>query len=1019
MLVAAVTLLLAAALFVGAAGADAGVTGGVVYAETATSIQDASSNNSGDPAAEITYWHQVTAAQDEAGGTEHDYKLIEKTAEVAANDDNNANTPKVYSDVIVHTPAGLGCVAGELMKTDGVFKDSPGLTVTFDKPSYDMAAHYWLPLSTHKITVTADQEGKGTATAGAKIPAMNGITFKGDSNAVIENLHIVNTLLFSGSEDTGSNNNYASGFIGYLYTVNAVSFENLTFKNADVSPDFTYGLDPTQYDPKGYNHIGAVIGYAGYTPVTFKNVTVADSKINGSSKVGAFIGYAPDGSVIKFETACKVNGNTTVTGFDGVGKLIGVADTRDPVIGADTEIGPNVEANIAIWPEASESYLDREVLGYIGTDGNVHELWMQKGDDTWVLNPKQVPAADAVVDVIKGDDYDKTEEVFTKAKIRAAKADLYTMMGNYGAKQISIYGKSVSAPVQSAPVDYVAEINGKKYPTLKAAIEAVQDGTATTIIKMIADHTIIGNAGVEIPAGKNIILDLNGHTVKNAVNEDKASQVITNKGTLTIEDSTDTKEDGTGTGLLTNAVLEGTHPGEWWSTPQYNYATNVLTNAGTLTIESGKFVETATSSICYVIDNNSSGSDAVATINGGLLSKETSTAIRMFCNSTTKENKLTVNGGKVTAGKAAVWIQLPGNSKQEKKAELKITGGELVATDSDGYGFYDYSFGDVFTNVKYEITGGKISGGSYALYSGEVDEKAPQISGGAAEFTISGGEFLGEVHSEGTISITGGIFDPKPDEKYIAEGYKWDPATKEVVKNVPTKEQKEVDPDKKKADIKPGSPVKGEPEETIISEISEGTDGTPVAKIAYAPSAAKIEDVMPTKVSRTVAAVYLVPIDSSNNPITTLKSEATLAIKVDVSELSPEQIKNLAVYHGNTDGTWNELTIIKKSDKVENKITITVKTKNFSPFAVVVKTPSSAPSKSSSSSQGSSVWPTNDTPVEPKVTPTPTPTPRAAETPSVKPIENPSDVPAKTPAPFLGILAGLGAAAVVFGLRRK
>ena len=51
--------------------------------------------------------------------------------------------------------------------------------------------------------------------------------------------------------------------------------------------------------------------------------------------------------------------------------------------------------------------------------------------------------------------------------------------------------------------------------------------------------------------------------------------------------------------------------------------------------------------------------------------------------------------------------------------------------------------------------------------------------------------------------------------------------------------------------------------------------------------------------------------------------------------------------------------------------------------------------------------------------PAPGETPGAVETPGVKPIEGPSGSSAKTPAPFLGILAGLGAAAVVFGLRRK
>ena len=82
-------------------------------------------------------------------------------------------------------------------------------------------------------------------------------------------------------------------------------------------------------------------------------------------------------------------------------------------------------------------------------------------------------------------------------------------------------------------------------------------------------------------------------------------------------------------------------------------------------------------------------------------------------------------------------------------------------------------------------------------------------------------------------------------------------------------------------------------------------------------------------------------------------------------------------------------------------------------YEVLIKT------SSGGSSGGSSMWLT-ETQV-PTLTPTPTPTPTVTPTPgqgepSVKTL--PSETPA-TPVPFMGILAGLGCAAVVFGLRRK
>lgn len=286
----------------------------------------------------------------------------------------------------------------------------------------------------------------------------------------------------------------------------------------------------------------------------------------------------------------------------------------------------------------------------------------------------------------------------------------------------------------------VAKIDNTEYATLAAAIAAVPtDGNEVTIV-MIGDETIIGNAGVTIAANQSVVLDLNGHTIKNAVNKNEGSQVITNNGTLTIKDSTDINNDGSGAGLILNAVEEGTQAGEWWSTPQYNYATNVITNKGTLIIESGELYETAAGSICYAIDNNSSASDAIAIVKGGYIHKDSGTAVRMFCNSTTKNNKLDVSGGNISAGYAGVWIQLPGNSAEKKKCELNVTGGTLKGE----YAFYDYSYGDLFDEVKYNISGG--------VFDGEIFSYGANID-------ISGGMFKKDIFAYDGDNIATGIIN--------------------------------------------------------------------------------------------------------------------------------------------------------------------------------------------------------------------------------------------------------------------
>ena len=106
-----------------------------------------------------------------------------------------------------------------------------------------------------------------------------------------------------------------------------------------------------------------------------------------------------------------------------------------------------------------------------------------------------------------------------------------------------------------------------------------------------------------------------------------------------------------------------------------------------------------------------------------------------------------------------------------------------------------------------------------------------------------------------------------------------------------------------------------------------------------------------------------------------------------------------------------------KSDQVEigpGLLTFTMPGEDVDIYPVFEYIPSPVPSHSSES-QGSSSWATAAPTQTPTATPTPTPT---SDVPTVKPTaeQTPSGA---TPAPVVGILAGLGAAAVLFGLRRK
>lgn len=102
-----------------------------------------------------------------------------------------------------------------------------------------------------------------------------------------------------------------------------------------------------------------------------------------------------------------------------------------------------------------------------------------------------------------------------------------------------------------------AEVNGSKYTTLNAAVEAAGNGET---VKLLSNTT------ESIKSNKNFTLDLNGYTLKNEENKN----TIENYGNLTIIDSSDDK-----TGTVNNV----SHA----KAALYNYEGGiVIINGGTL-----------------------------------------------------------------------------------------------------------------------------------------------------------------------------------------------------------------------------------------------------------------------------------------------------------------------------------------------------------------------------------------------------------------------------------------------------
>lgn len=204
---------------------------------------------------------------------------------------------------------------------------------------------------------------------------------------------------------------------------------------------------------------------------------------------------------------------------------------------------------------------------------------------------------------------------------------------------------------------YVAQIgegtNATTYKTLQAAITAVPtNGETATTITLLEDVT----ESVTIASGQNITLDLGGKTLTNAT-----SHAISNKGTLTITDSSNTP----------GSIINNTS-GKYLL---YNYGTATiekvaLTGSGSrllyvpsgaqLTINSGTFTDNGSS---YGMIYAYSGS---VTINGGTFTNHGSKQmLGIYSN-----GNYTITGGTFNGGSAAI---LPSSSN------CIVTGGQFSA----------------------------------------------------------------------------------------------------------------------------------------------------------------------------------------------------------------------------------------------------------------------------------------------------------------------------------------------------
>lgn len=288
----------------------------------------------------------------------------------------------------------------------------------------------------------------------------------------------------------------------------------------------------------------------------------------------------------------------------------------------------------------------------------------------------------------------------------------------------------------------VAKIGTTEYATLKAA---VYDATAgQTVVTLINDVDLTTDDELEVGKLQNIVLDMNGHSIKGANANHKNICV---SGKLTLKDS---KENSTGKiyaetpyqdGVYDKPLVEVINDGEFVmesghinSVPAGNhqfvigayYNSKVTINGGT--IESGWYA---------INGSNDEYQNTTITINGGTLVSTSSYAI-----SHPQSGTLTINSGAVVYG--------AGGAIDMKRGNLVVYGGIMTSKGKGNTGKWGEGTGDPdkaalnfckpYGNVKAIIKGGTITAEGDAVL---ID--AQPTEGKTATLAIEGGKYSSDV----------------------------------------------------------------------------------------------------------------------------------------------------------------------------------------------------------------------------------------------------------------------------------
>ena len=268
--------------------------------------------------------------------------------------------------------------------------------------------------------------------------------------------------------------------------------------------------------------------------------------------------------------------------------------------------------------------------------------------------------------------------------------------------------------------------------SLQEALNTAEDGEVIALMEDLdltpmARSAATPNFGLVIPAGKNVVLNLNGKKIT------KVSPVsdLNGDGKITSQDNQGVFQVKGNLTVTGNGVISMKNTGE---DMEWNALSAVFSvEGGNLTLGEGVLAShKGGTAMAYVVDVNTSGAPGSLTVDGATLSSSY-TAIRLFNFHATNTATVNVNSGIISGAKRDIWRQSNGAHA------INIAEG-IAYTEADGIYSFDTIVADTNEELKTAITNGAqivLSDGEFSLPSLSGKEGVTLIG---TQDTVIGGE---------------------------------------------------------------------------------------------------------------------------------------------------------------------------------------------------------------------------------------------------------------------------------------